>query len=775
MRLSFRVGVVGVALSIVLAGLALGAVSVSADNAAVGSSGPLVVAQQSNGCAGLTVAEIRKKTIKTIPCWNSCAGIGGPAPTDAQLQACIDYDNKPKAAPTPQPKATAVVAAKPRADFDYAPVVAKPGESITFVDKSSDPAGGQWQRKWYVDGNAMATGDARWTWKVPDAKAHKIKLVVTSGTTKQSAEVEKTIQQNTKRLCPEALTAFGDPGTTGILMDGADLQKDFERAIERYRQDPAAAQTPPRFGLTYVGLKQQKDAIEWLAAYGGTGSSSFVALPDGQATDARKAIQRENVERSRGNSPESIWPAGSEPALRQAMIDYFEQTNAGVSDPTQRKRLTPGDIFYLALQQRQGEAKEAMLLAHNTLRSLARQGDETYTGIERDLQFVDAYLEPLRQGENGGPYYHLFGTAYFEAQHQANWNPLFWMTDNTLTKPVAEAFFNWKGWELPGTDTSLLSELANTYEQIVRESDIGGNQKPDPEKYCFNVWGGQIAKALYKSGLQPTPPPPPPVPAQYIQDWHKEVTLVDPDALKFLGAKKVDCPVNVTWEGNGYKMTLDQRTGTTYGFYPIVMLPYQEADGSWGAAWIDADPRPYNLTFEAVGKGDLHFTAVEQDEERWAQYVAKVSPGDKYSLSVSPGQVPGTMKAPNGGSLAPTVGDLTVANPSGEDDVDWGPLSGGFLVGGLAVWLVRRARRPRRAPAVAFANSARGGLAKVTPPAPPHPVPVASPATSAPASVEVCAVSLQGEARFCMYCGRALASEARFCHGCGKPVPESPA
>ncbi len=755
-----------------LAGLAIYAGSAFAEGGAQGpAASPQVIAQQSNACAGLTVAEMRKKTIKTIPCWNICAGIGGPEPTDAQLQACIDNANKPKAAPTPAPTAT-TPAARPRVDFDYAPVVMKPGDSVTFVDKTTDPAGGQLQRKWYVDGNAQATGEAKWTWKVPDGKPHGIKLVVTSDKSKQSAELEKTVGQATKSLCAEAIGFFGDPGSSGILLDGADLRKDFERAVERYRQDPTAANNPPRFGLTYVGLLQQKQAIEWLAAYGGTGSAqNLVALPEGQADNVRKAIQRENLERQRGNSPQSVWPAGTEPALRQSIIDYYEKANAGITDPAQRKGLSPGDVFYLALQQRQGEAKEAMLLAHNTLRSLTRAGDEAYTGLDRDPAFVDTYLQPLRQGENGGPYYHLFGTAYFEAQNQANWNPLFWMSDNALTQPVAEAFLNWKGWDLPGTDTSLLSELANTYEQIVRESAVGGNQKPDPEKYCFNVWGGQIAKALYKSGLKPTPPPPAPVPAQYIQDWDKEVSLSNPEALKSLGAKKVDCPVNVTWEGNGYKMTLDQRTGTTYGFYPIVALPYQEVDGSWGMAWVDVDPRPYKLSFEAVGKGELSFTAVEQDARRWAQYAQAVSPGDKYALDVKPGQVPGAMKSPSGGSLAPTVGELGAIAPGGSDDPDWLLVAGGFVVGGVAIVLVKRARKPGKRPApLPMATStdpaARGEPRPVVPvarpPAPP-PAVVARP-------VGVAGASPQAPGGFCVYCGQALPEGARFCHGCGKAV-----
>lgn len=48
---------------------------------------------------------------------------------------------------------------------------------------------------------------------------------------------------------------------------------------------------------------------------------------------------------------------GTERALYEAIFAFHRDN---------QRKLTPGDVFHLALQQRRGDAKEAMLLAHNT-------------------------------------------------------------------------------------------------------------------------------------------------------------------------------------------------------------------------------------------------------------------------------------------------------------------------------------------------------------------------------------------------------------------------
>lgn len=79
-----------------------------------------------------------------------------------------------------------------QADFEYDPPKPRPGDKITFMDTTKNPSGDQLKQTWYVDGKESST-ESQFTWQAPDAKAHKVKLVVTAarGTT---AEVEKTVE-----------------------------------------------------------------------------------------------------------------------------------------------------------------------------------------------------------------------------------------------------------------------------------------------------------------------------------------------------------------------------------------------------------------------------------------------------------------------------------------------------------------------------------------------------------------------------------------------------
>ena len=52
-------------------------------------------------------------------------------------------------------------------------------------------------------------------------------------------------------------------------------------------------------------------------------------------------------------------------------------------------------------------------------------------------------------------------------------------------------------------ESSRASQLANALEQVYREK-LGG-RVPDPEKYCFNVWGAEIGALLGKGLLDAGP------------------------------------------------------------------------------------------------------------------------------------------------------------------------------------------------------------------------------------------------------------------------------
>lgn len=85
--------------------------------------------------------------------------------------------------PTPRPMTAA---------FGYEPKSPKEGDSITFTDQSVDPAGGNLARTWYVDGAEQKGAGASWSWKLPDGKPHRVKLVVSSSSGAKG-EVEQVV------------------------------------------------------------------------------------------------------------------------------------------------------------------------------------------------------------------------------------------------------------------------------------------------------------------------------------------------------------------------------------------------------------------------------------------------------------------------------------------------------------------------------------------------------------------------------------------------------
>jgi len=152
---------------------------------------------------------------------------------------------------------------------------------------------------------------------------------------------------------------------------------------------------------------------------------------------------------------------GYEPALLKEMIQY--QKDIG-------KKLTPGDVLYLSLKQRDGKLNEALLLAHNTLRAIARPGEGNFavTGVEGDLNMYKTMFVDLREGDNAGPWYHIFGTGFYNVQQKA---------ENLLVP------------------SSIGSAGTNALEQFYRE--IKGGRVPDPEKFCFNAWGAEVSGDLF--------------------------------------------------------------------------------------------------------------------------------------------------------------------------------------------------------------------------------------------------------------------------------------
>jgi len=481
-----------------------------------------------------------------------------------------------------------------------------------------------------------------------------------------------------KSLCDEALEHFSadrlaqggfgnaeNAEATAVRMDMDDLQKDFQSAIERYQQ---AAGTSATKSDNFAGVGP---AGSWLFAEGGV-----------YEPVSRRFVFNDGYDDSLGpRMPGYRAPTpGTEPALRDAMLALHRE---------QGRKLTPGDVFFLALQQRKGDARDALLLAHNTLRSLARNGDKGLTGLSPTPSFFSEHLATIRSGDNAGPWYHLFGTAYFEMEARGEWGPFLVlnMGDRLGTGawdyaigPLVEKITGVKAVtsaEDPAVAT--ISDIANWMEQRYRER----KNLPDPEKYCFNVWGAKLGAWLF-SRL----PYPPSSPAVSTAPAAPPLGLI-PDAgggFRTRGGHNVVLsPVRVTWEGNGKRMTFDGRSGDVVGGFPVLLHPIHEADGTWGVAWTDLTEEPYSLRFEGLRAGTLHFARVDRPSGRTAVFVRPIGDGEQWTAQIEQGKTPETLVASDGSVATAVVAQgpklvdetaLSGADIPGIETIDSGETSG---------------------------------------------------------------------------------------------------
>lgn len=430
-----------------------------------------------------------------------------------------------------------------------------------------------------------------------------------------------------KPPCLEAIQQYKlDPNSASAMRwDYADLRSQFTRALDRYRRDSNrdAYASDNLFGLL--------PSLSWLAHQGGmveTVSKQFVF-----ATDADRARwQKEKPRRL----PDDDAGVGTERALVSAICSL---------SLAEKRKLDPGDVFYLALKMRSGDAREAMLLAHNTLRSLARENDNMLTDVSQNIPFIKAHLETSLVRHNdlqdAGIWYHLFGTAYFEIQARGNWGG-YTLWNSTVT-PVSDRLFDAlkRLNEALGGDPALLSQETRTvansaaieFEQWYRW--FKDNQEDDPDKYCYNYFGAQLGSWLYREklpalgGQAPAPAQPPQqmsiigaIPAPYSgQVWMVSLS-----------------PMDLAWEAGGKRLSLQQSSGTLTGDLPLAVLPFFEADTrSWGMAWSSGDT-PYTLKLQATQDGYAHLLTLQ----RGAVYLHPLPlvRGQRFEIAVDPQQPP---------------------------------------------------------------------------------------------------------------------------------------
>ncbi len=479
-------------------------------------------------------------------------------------------------------------------------------------------------------------------------------------------------------LCAEAITAisgFGperlrasgvDPNKSGLRVGLDELKAGFSAAIQGYNAAHPEAPAYASPGLPYGSA----GALQWLFSEGGV----------------IDAVSEKYV-------------TGQEEALRQAIINESGLRAGHGADP----HLAPGDVYALALEMTAGDSTRAMLLSHNTLRSLARAGDVGQTGIGQDLAFYNRYLIKVRDGsDNAGPWYHLFGIGYYAMVDDGDYGEA--LTAGGLTVATLAG-----GWSVAGARILLAlataggtahlalssTDVANALEQLYREQI--SDRDPDPEKFCYNVWGAIIGGLIYNqlpfkttrgivtpfSGFDLPPPVLPP--ADSLD------ATVRGEFLNF-----IQSPVAVQWEQDGATMLFDQGANLEevglYGSVPGWVLPVPEQEGSWGVAWSSPLGATQTVTMEATREdADIELVRIDGETNQAAVYAFTAdAAGDRYTMTLDDQTLDPDLIAPDGSVIRParvvSIGDPEPEDAPDQTDGDAG-LSGSTIAGLILIGL----------------------------------------------------------------------------------------
>jgi hypothetical protein len=294
-------------------------------------------------------------------------------------------------------------------------------------------------------------------------------------------------------LCPEATKRWSispPDGETHLRTNAATILHSFNEGIRQHNKEASEAQQA-HFNVAALTRFDKLGAGNFLFRFNSGDDIArifFLTRPDEVIGAARIYDAWHTAVACGADPPEERPPTLTEASLAVEMFDAYRTT---------RTALSTGDVLRLGLKETGGDIGAAMLLCHNTLRSMARRQDGARTGInEIDDALFQKIFQPIRGGarcgdgapgapkdgtikeanfanDYSGPWYHLFGTAFYEIY--------------TAGKPSAA--------ETAGDEG--LGREANDWEQAYREWCTG--EAPDPEKYCINLWGVNAAASLRRA------------------------------------------------------------------------------------------------------------------------------------------------------------------------------------------------------------------------------------------------------------------------------------
>lgn len=449
-------------------------------------------------------------------------------------------------------------------------------------------------------------------------------------------EASEWLQGGRLPFSADALERAGhDSGLTGLIVDGDILLHQFRSAIARYEAEHPG---DPAFLTSEIPYLGTVGALQWLSDFNG------------------KVTSRGYVD-------------GNETTLRNLIVATSEERRGMGADHL----LQPGDVFELSLRLTNGNVTQAMLLAHNTLRAIGRGLDAATVGLNAERQIFAQNLAPLRDGEDIGPWYHLFGTAYFslvDAGDKGEWITLAAATGYLAVYgfPSLAIFTTPIGWlgaaaalaGVAATGHAVVSRapVTNVLEQFVRQ---GQGQVPDPEKFCFNVWGYAIGAALWDRLRDESPT---------TQRERELEALTTGRFMSFTSS-----PLSMWWEVGEHVLAFEQGTALDevemWGSAPIGVLPLAMEDGTWAVLWITPETEPIEVTFE-VTRDDVpsYLLRVDESTGEVAMWdIPATHRGDLFAITLDQEVLAPPMRTADGSTITPIV-----LGPSSGEDAPRGPI-----------------------------------------------------------------------------------------------------
>jgi hypothetical protein len=473
---------------------------------------------------------------------------------------------------------------------------------------------------------------------------------------------------------PEELAAAGvtDPLHTSIVLDDTDLFPAVQDGLRAYDQAYPGARAYAKDGF------ESASNILWVYGIHDTLGSGF----------SRSFV------------------TGQERALVQQIQERARQLRAEGNDAP----FSPGAVLAAAVELHGGDVTEALLTAHNTMRALAGSPAPGLESISSEDLFDDE-VAPVKGSANAEALAQFFGSAYLEMSVQGSWGAQ--LTGHALTLLSGNPAFSVVG--IVGDE--LLEALADrviggnagtsitarVYHGLADFSaQAGGVGVPDPEQFCFSIWGAQIGKQLYDA-----------LPYAGTRIFNgpafADVAPADPTEKRFLNV--LESPFSVEFSGPDGQLRLVQ--GATLddariaGSVPNVFVPVPE-DTTWGAGWLGVEEAGGSIVFEATAAGAvLHYVRTDVDTGATAYFeTTAAAAGDRYTVTTDSASLMPVMTGPNGERIEPILLQLDLTGSfdgTDEDTADGSSLlvpivagvAAAVVVGGTAIllWEWRRRRR----------------------------------------------------------------------------------